>query len=89
MTAGEIMNAIMKLLPDHPLDEEHWHGFWANKYDDELMCPNKKSAEAIANLFEDMGIDIMHTHSYPNEDYPNEDYANEDCKGFYSTYIDG
>ena len=79
----EIYDKILSCLPDSP--DDNIHGFWYNKYDDEIMCESEESANEIADFFEALGMDVMHVHFYRLE----EETGNEDCLGWWSVYVDG
>ena len=84
MTIGEIYNLILENLPDKSTRKYGWHGFWVNKYDDEIMCETEDQANTIADFLEDMGFDCVHTHWYD----PKEENGIEDCIGWWSVYLD-
>lgn len=85
MSIGEIYNLILENLPDEPMHDDSWHGFWANKYDNEIMCGTEEQANIVADFLEDMGFDCVHTHWYD----PKEENGVEDCIGWWSVYLDG
>lgn len=84
MDVRDIFNFVIEALPGQPPESDDWHGFWANKYDREIMCETDTQAEVLADLFEDLGYDVMHTHHY---NY-GECIVNEDCYGWWSVYPD-
>lgn len=74
-----IYDLIVKKLPRHPEDSRH--RLWVNE-NDEIMCKTVGDANVIANLFEELGYDIMHTCYY-------DDAADGLCFGWYAVYVDG
>lgn len=56
-STAELFDHICKKLQKNV--EENRHGIYTS--DDEIICKKKKQADAIADLFEDMGVDVMHT----------------------------
>ena len=66
-------------LPDQ---EYAIHGIWCPDVGD-IMCETESCADAIADLLEAMGFDIIHTTYY---DDPEND---GDYYGWWSVYPDG
>ena len=84
MDIKDLYSKVLDLLPDSPSNSSDWHGFWSNKHDQEIMCESDTQADALADFFEDLGFDVMHTHHY---NY-GECLVNEDCYGWWSVYPD-
>lgn len=53
----DLFNRICEKLQKNVV--ENRHGIYTT--DDEIICKKKEQANAIADLFEDMGVDVMHT----------------------------
>ena len=75
-----IYDAVVSCLPRHP--NESRHGFWVSGAE-EIMCRTEEQANLLADLFEDAGVDIMHTYHY---DDPEQDGLNY---GWWAVYVDG
>ena len=69
---------FLNCLPDTPF---MFQGYWVNEYG-WIMCPSEKSANAVADLFEAAGMDLMCT-SYCDEKDMGDSY------GWYAVYVDG
>ena len=87
MTTGTF-DEILKTLPGTPTPwpNSGWHGFWVNRMEQEIMCPNEESANVLADFLEDCGFDAVNTHFYDDEV---EEFTNLDCSGWWSVYLDG
>ena len=53
----DLFNRICEKLQKNVV--ENRHGIYTTN--DEIICKKKEQADAIADLFEDMGVDVMHT----------------------------
>lgn len=56
-STAELFDQICKKLQKNT--GENRHGI--HNEGDEIICQKKEQADAIADLFEDMGVDVMHT----------------------------
>lgn len=80
MSPSRIFDSIAASLPDNP--KETKQGFWVSKTDNEIMCPDKSSANMLADLLEEIGCRVC-IHYY----HPLEETGNKDCIGWYSVYM--
>ena len=66
-------------------EEGNRHDYWTDGT--EILCKNEDSANALADFFEDMGFDIVHTSYYdPEEDQRSGEV--DDHTGYWSVYPD-
>jgi len=72
-----IYDLIISHLPRRP--ENAVHGFWVNDAE-EIMCKTRSEAETIADFFEALGVDCMHTYHYEEPSDP---------LSFWAVYVDG
>ncbi len=70
---------IVNCLPRFPSCSKH--GFWVNA-DGEVMCSTKEQADIIADFFEELGYEDIHTHNYDDKDYDGNYY------GYWAVYPD-
>lgn len=89
---ADIYNLMLNALPSSPAEGESyidagnkWHGFWGDNISGEIMCEDEEKANILADLFEDLGFDPMHTHLYTGE---NEFLYSKDAIGYWSFYPD-
>ena len=68
-------------------EDSRRHGFRVSLSGDEIICPNKKSADAIASFLEDMGFSDVHTNYYDPEEDARNGETDADT-GFWSVYPD-
>lgn len=76
-----IYDLIISMLPIHP--EESRHRMWVNEGTGEIMCATLDEANTLANFFEELGYDIMHTFCYDDEETDGLNY------GWCAVYVDG
>lgn len=73
-----IYDLVVAHLPHSP--DKAIHGFWANNAE-EIMCKTREEAETIADFFEALGVDCMHTYRYDDPTQPLFD--------LWAVYVDG
>ena len=76
-----IYDLIIGMLPTDPTESKY--SFWVNEGTGEIMCRTLDEANNLANFFEELGYDIMHTFRYDDEEMDGINY------GWCAVYVDG
>ena len=67
MTPYEAWEMICNWLRNNPISKNNYR-FDVNN-DDEILCRNESDANCIADFFESVGIDVVHTSETDDEDF--------------------
>jgi hypothetical protein len=74
---------LIKSLRDNK--EHNRHGYWTDG--EEILCKTEEQAEVLADFFEDIGFDYVHTGYYdPTEDERNNEV--NDHTGYWYVSVD-